>query len=136
MLTSPSESKYLRPNSAGQWFLVALSILLCGCETNTGAAKSQMNVLVHILKDYKTHCDQYPTTEQGLAAIAAKPEKGPACQRYPKNPFIADGKLPKDPWGNPYEFVSDGKAFVIITYGKDGKEGGEGHDADIVRVQK
>lgn len=95
-----------------------------------------MTALGYMLKDFKNHCGQFPTTDQGLEALLAKPDKGPACPKYPKNAFIADGKLPKDPWGNPYDFFSDGKSFVIISYGKDGKEGGEGHDADIVRLQK
>jgi general secretion pathway protein G len=42
--------------------------------------------------------------------------------------------LPKDPWNNPYQYISpgaDGRDYDILTLGRDGKPGGEGYDADI-----
>lgn len=87
------------------------------------------------LDAYKVDVGDYPTTEQGLAALREKPSdvtnwNGP----YLKKP------IPTDPWGNPYHYESPGThntdGVDIWSYGKDGKEGGEGNDADITNWQE
>ena len=100
-------------------------------EGNQSAAKAQINGMKSMLEDYRRYCNQYPTTDQNLDALVAKPTTPPDCNNYPASAFIADGKVPKDPWGNPYAYESDGKKYVITSYGKDGKPEGEGHDKDI-----
>ncbi len=75
----------------------------------------------------------YPTTEQGLEALVAKPNTDPAPYKYRDGGYLDKGKLPKDPWRNDYVYLSPGRNgnFDIISYGADGIEGGEGKNADI-----
>lgn len=73
----------------------------------------------------------YPSTEQGLQALVNKPTTGRVPKQYPKSGYI--GKIPKDPWGNDYVYISPGshEAFDIIAFGADGEEGGIDDGADI-----
>jgi general secretion pathway protein G len=93
------------------------------------AARTQINGFMTALGTYKLDTGTYPTTEQGLKALRDKPEgvngwQGPYLQK----------EVPKDPWKNDYvyKFPGDhGDEPDIISYGLDGKPGGEGNDADI-----
>jgi general secretion pathway protein G len=98
---------------------------------NYWAAAAQINGLKAALNDYRAACGNFPTTEQGLDALVESPKKKPFCSRYPAVSFFPDGKAPKDPWDNPFVYESDGKVLKITSYGKDGKEGGEGYDQDV-----
>lgn len=95
------------------------------------AAKQDISTLMQALKLYKLDNQRYPTTEQGLQALIAKPTSGPAANGWKSGGYI--DKLPKDPWGNPYQYLSPGiKGEVdIFSYGADGQPGGSGVDADI-----
>ncbi len=76
----------------------------------------------------------YPSTEQGLKALIEKPTTGRIPKHYREGGYLEGHKIPKDPWGNPYIYISPGvhdKDFDIISLGADGEEGGEGNDADI-----
>ncbi len=96
------------------------------------AAKIQMSALSDRLKEFKRHCNFYPTQEQGLEALVSKPTSGRDCKRYAPNGYLEDGTgVPLDPWDNDYIYTSDGRTFNIISLGADGLEGGEGADADI-----
>ncbi|MFN8370857.1 MAG: type II secretion system major pseudopilin GspG [Bacteriovoracaceae bacterium] len=100
-------------------------------EGKVSSAKIQMNNLAERLKDFKRHCGNYPTTEQGLDALVEKPAGGTECPRYAPGGYIEGGKVPQDPWDHDFYYESDGKDFNIISYGSDGQEGGEKEDADI-----
>ncbi len=100
-------------------------------EGNQMAAKAQINGLKSMMEDYRRYCNQYPTTDQNLDALIAKPTSAPECKNYPASAFIADGRVPKDPWGNPYNYESDGKTYLITSYGQDGKPEGDNFDKDI-----
>lgn len=94
-------------------------------------AKTDMKSIETALKLYKMDNFIYPRTEQGLQALVSKSDISPV----PKN-FKSDGyldKLPKDPWGADYIYISPGDhgPFDIYTLGQDGAPGGEGLDADI-----
>lgn len=95
------------------------------------AARQDISTLMQALKLYKLDNQRYPTTDQGLQALVAKPTSGPAANGWKVGGYI--DKLPKDPWGNPYQFLSPGiKGDVdVFSYGADGQPGGEGVDADI-----
>lgn len=95
------------------------------------AAKQDIATLMQALKLYKLDNQRYPTTEQGLQALIAKPTNGPAADGWKSGGYI--DKLPKDPWGNPYQYLSPGvKGEVdIFSLGADGQPGGSGNDADI-----
>ncbi len=94
-------------------------------------AKMQIESLSTALKQYKIDNGVYPTTEQGLEALATKPTIGRIPKNYPEGGYIQ--KLPTDPWDNAYIFISPGDHgdFDIISRGADGEEGGEKADADI-----
>jgi general secretion pathway protein G len=81
------------------------------------------------LKLYKLDNQRYPTAEQGLQALLAKPTAAPVPPNW--KPYL--DQLPNDPWGKPYVFINPGvKAEVdVMSFGADGQAGGEGKNADI-----
>ncbi|NEX61357.1 type II secretion system major pseudopilin GspG [Noviherbaspirillum galbum] len=95
------------------------------------AARQDIATLMQALKLYKLDNQRYPTTEQGLQALIQKPTSGPAANGWKSGGYI--DKLPKDPWGNAYQYLSPGvKGEVdVFSYGADGQPGGAGADADI-----
>jgi general secretion pathway protein G len=96
-------------------------------------AKVQIKNFETALKLYKIDNGAYPTTEQGLESLIEKPATGQIPGKYREGGYLEQKKIPIDPWGNPYIYVSPGihGDFDILSYGNDGKEGGEGKDADI-----
>ena len=83
-------------------------------------ARLGMGQLDTNLQMYKVHNFRYPTTEQGLEALVSKPS---GAKRW-KGPYTDENKL-QDPWGNTYEYESDGRNFKIISPGPDGSTGSE-----------
>ena len=83
------------------------------------------------LNMYKLDNFSYPTTQQGLDALVAKPSGEPEPKNYKAGGYVQ--KLPKDPWGNPYQYLQPGvKGEIdIFSLGRDNRPGGEGVDADI-----
>jgi len=100
-------------------------------ESKVAAAKVDMATIMQALKLYRLDNQRYPTTEQGLHALVEKPTSGPAANGWKAGGYLE--KMPKDPWGNPYQYLSPGlKGEVdIISLGADGQPGGTGDDADI-----
>jgi general secretion pathway protein G len=96
-------------------------------------AKIQIKNFETALKLYKIDNGSYPTTEQGLESLIEKPATGQVPGKYREGGYLEQKKIPLDPWGNPYMYVSPGVHgdFDILSYGGDGREGGEGKDADI-----
>jgi general secretion pathway protein G len=86
--------------------------------------------LENALDMYKLDNGVYPTTDQGLEALVVKPTN-PVPRNYRDGGYIK--RLPKDPWGNSYQYLSPGDKgrIDVFTYGADGQEGGEGNNADI-----
>jgi general secretion pathway protein G len=93
------------------------------------AARTDVNNLMQALKLYKLDNLRYPTTEQGLQALVAKPTSGPIPSNW--RPYL--DKLPNDPWKAPYQYANPGLKGEIDVYsfGADGVVGGEGKNADI-----
>jgi len=91
----------------------------------------QIKNVEQALQLFKLDNGFYPETEQGLAALVRAPEAGRIPKNYRKGGYI--DRLPKDPWGNPYVYISPGTHgdYDITSYGADGVPGGEGEDADI-----
>jgi general secretion pathway protein G len=94
-------------------------------------AQMQIESIGAALKEYKLDSGDYPTTEQGLEALVEKPSIGKIPRRYPEKGYLP--KIPKDPWGNDYVYISPGEHgdFDLISYGADGEEGGEGKNGDV-----
>jgi general secretion pathway protein G len=95
------------------------------------AARQDIATLMQGLKLYRLDNHRYPTTEQGLQALVTKPTSGPASDGWKTGGYL--DRLPKDPWGNPYQYLSPGvKGEVdIFSFGADGQPGGTGNDSDI-----
>ena len=95
------------------------------------AARHDIATVMQALKLYKLDNQRYPTSEQGLQALIAKPTTGPMPNNWKTGGYL--DKLPKDPWGNPYQYLSPGiKGEVdVFSLGADGQPGGVGIDADI-----
>jgi general secretion pathway protein G len=94
-------------------------------------AQSDIRAIQTALDLYRLDNFKYPTTEQGLQALVKQPNDS-TLTNYAAAGYLKS--LPKDPWGNVYQYASpgsDGRDYEIITYGRDGKPGGEGYDADI-----
>ena len=102
-------------------------------EARVTAAKIQIRNFETALKLFKLDNGFYPDTQQGLDALIEKPATGRIPQKYKEGGYLEQKKISPDPWGNPYIYVSPGLQgdFDILSYGADGKEGGEGKDADI-----
>jgi len=95
-------------------------------------AKSQIETLSLALNAYAQDCLQYPTVEQGLAALWTKPTLEPIPAAW-DGPYVTK-KITADPWGHAYEYLvpgPNGLPFGIRTLGSDGKEGGDGNDKDF-----
>jgi len=94
------------------------------------AARAQINAFMTALGSYKLDTGSYPTTEQGLQALRAKPENVNNWQ----GPYT-DKEIDNDPWGHPYVYRFPGEHGDepdILCYGADGQPGGDGMNADIV----
>ena len=96
-------------------------------------AKVQIKNFETALKLFKLDNGFYPSTEHGIEALVEKPTVGQIPQKYREEGYLEQKRIPLDPWGNPYIYISPGVYgdFDIICYGADGKEGGEGKNADI-----
>ena len=95
--------------------------------------KVQIRNIESALKLYKLDSGVYPTTEQGLSALVAKPTVGTIPKNYREGGYLENKNIPKDPWGNDYLYLSPGEHgdYDLSSYGADGVKGGEGKDADI-----
>lgn len=102
-------------------------------EARQTKAKVQIENLSSALKMYRIDNGTYPTTEQGLEALVSQPQTGDIPKRWKEGGYLAKKRVPKDPWDRDYIYLSPGvhDDFDIISYGKDGTNGGEGADKDI-----
>ncbi len=93
-------------------------------------AKMDIATLETALKMYKLDNGVYPSTDQGLQALIVEPETGAIPKKWRKGGYLEKSKVPKDPWGNEFVFISPGVHgdFDLISYGPDGVPGGEGEE--------
>ena len=93
----------------------------------------QMEGLETALKLYKLDNGAYPSTEQGLQALVEMPETQNVLQNWRKGGYLEKGKVPNDPWGNEFIYLSPGIQgdYDITSYGADGVPGGEDENKDI-----
>jgi len=94
-------------------------------------AKQDIRALESSLDFYRLDNFNYPSTDQGLEALVSEPSGSPEVKNWKEGGYMK--RLPKDPWGNEYQFLNPGVngAIDIFSYGADGEEGGEGLDADV-----
>lgn len=92
---------------------------------------ADFNRLESALKMYKLDNYNYPSSEQGLQALVEKPTLEPLPRAWKKDGYL--DRMPKDPWGNDYQYLSPGEhgAFDLYSLGADGVPGGDGSNADF-----
>lgn len=92
-------------------------------------ARAQIESLEKALDQYRLDMRRYPSNEEGLAALVSKPAGAEAAW---SGPYLKKA-VPSDPWGRPYVYRTPGTKgdFELVSYGRDGKPGGSGEDADI-----
>jgi len=97
-------------------------------------ARSQIELLGAGLDAYRLDNGRYPTTNQGLEALQVQPTTQPMPSNW-RGPYLRKA-VPRDPWGNPYIYLSPGefnpRGYDLLSLGADGELGGEGEDADVV----
>lgn len=98
-------------------------------ESKVKAARIQVESFASSLDLFYLDAGRYPTTSEGLAALAQRPGGVDAWN----GPYLRTGAVPNDPWGHPYTYRSPGEhgPYDIVSYGADGQEGGTGTAADI-----
>lgn len=92
-------------------------------------AKIQMKEIGNKLEAYNLSCNSYPTTEQGLSALSENPGAD-VCANWGPEPYLTKKNM-KDPWGKEFMYESDGGTYMLKTFGRDRKEGGDGYEKDL-----
>lgn len=113
-------------------FLIVPNVIGRPDQARVTVAQTDLRTISAALKMYRLDNGEYPTTEQGLTALAMRPSSGPAPVNWSPDGYLE--KVPADPWGRPYTYrspVQGGSGFEIVSLGKDGKARGEGVDKDI-----
>ncbi|MCX5635794.1 MAG: type II secretion system major pseudopilin GspG [Planctomycetota bacterium] len=92
--------------------------------------KANLKLLQSSVNQFKMDTGRYPSEETGLMELIEKPSD---VTNYQEGGYIESTNIPKDAWGNEFVYMLNPESgpFVIISYGADGKEGGEGYDADL-----
>jgi len=98
-------------------------------EARIVAAKQDVAAIMQALKLYRLDNGRYPSTEQGIAALVTKPQSEPVPANWQK--YL--DRIPKDPWGNVYQYLNPGVRgeIDVFTLGADARPGGSGPDADV-----
>ncbi len=113
--------------------LVAPNILGRVDKARVTAATTDIATLEQALEMYRLDNHVYPTTDQGLEALVVKPGGTPEPRNWNPEGYLKRG-LPKDPWGNDYQYVvpgGEGRPYDLYSLGADGREGGTGYDTDV-----
>ena len=102
-------------------------------KANTDTARLQIENLSTTLDAYRLEVGRYPTTAEGLQALVQAP---PGATRL-DGPCLKKSTIPKDPWGNDYQYRAPGQhgSFDLYSLGADNAEGGEGENQDVVSWQ-
>ncbi len=111
--------------------IVAPQVLNRADEARVQKVKSDFKSIQTGLKLYRIDNYVYPTSEQGLQALVERPAMAPQPRNWDENGYLE--RLPTDPWGNPYLYLSPGQSqdYNIYTLGADGVSGGEDQNTDI-----
>ena len=114
--------------------IVAINVIPAGDKGRVVKAKADIAQIEGGLEQFRLQFSRYPSTTEGLAALTTAPSGIDAAQ-YQRGGYIK--KLPQDPWGRPYQYSSPGThgEADVWSLGADGKEGGEGVDADVASWQ-
>lgn len=94
-------------------------------------AAQDIRAIESALDLYKLDNFRYPSTDQGLEALVERPTSGPEPKNYKEGGYLR--QLPRDPWGNPYQYLNPGEhgEIDVYSFGADGSPGGQDENADI-----
>lgn len=113
--------------------LVGPSVFRNVGDSRVHAAKSQLELFALALESYQLDNHVYPSTEQGLAALRTLPVSGELPRNW-RGPYLRR-VVPNDPWGRAYIYAAPGRenpdTYDLYSLGRDGRQGGEGEDADM-----
>jgi len=114
--------------------LVGPRVLSYLSDARAKAARLQIESFSNSLDLYYLDVGRYPTAQEGLAALVKRP---PGVDVW-NGPYLKGGTVPTDPWHNAYVYVAPGVhgPYDLMSYGSDGREGGEGSAADITNWQR
>jgi len=100
-------------------------------EARVTAARQDIGTLMQALQLYRLDNQRYPANEQGLGALVQRPTSEPMPPNWKAGGYLE--RLPRDPWGNPYQYLQPGVhgEIDVFSLGADGKPGGSGFDADV-----
>ncbi len=109
--------------------LIVPNVLSRADDARVTATRTDVGNLMQALKLYKLDNQRFPSADQGLNALVAKPTTEPVPGNW--KPYL--DKMPNDPWGRPYQYMNPGiKGDVdVLSFGADGQPGGESNNADI-----
>lgn len=108
--------------------LAAPQVLRYLGSARSDAAQAQIKNIESALELFYIDNLRYPTGEEGLGALAEPPS---ALQARWNGPYLTNSEALRDPWGNPYVYRLENDRVEVISYGRDGKAGGNGEDRDI-----
>ena len=134
-----------RPLASAPLSVLAISLVILGIlaalvvpqvmsrpdQAKVTVAKGDIKAIAAALDMYKLDNFAYPSTQQGLDALVKKPSGNPQPKNWNRDGYLK--RLPKDPWGNDYRYLSPGTQgqFDLYSFGADGKPGGSDLNADI-----
>ncbi len=111
--------------------LVATKVASKIDEAKVITTKANLKALHNAVNQFKMDTGRFPTEEEGLMALIEQPSD---VESYEPGGYLETTELQKDGWKRDFFYQlypESGKPFVIISYGADGEEGGEGYDADL-----
>ena len=102
-------------------------------DARVAAAKQDIASIMQALKLYRLDNGRYPTTDQGLQALLARPTLEPIPANWKQGGYLDRSSVPLDPWKEPYRYLNPGVRgeIDVFSLGADRANGGEGYDADI-----
>jgi general secretion pathway protein G len=113
--------------------LVGPKIMGRSDDAKVADAKVQIRNIETALKLYKLDNGNYPTTDQGLSSLVAKPTVGQIPNNYKAEGYLESKNVPQDPWKNDLIYLSPREHgdYELCSFGADAVKGGEGKNADI-----
>ena len=111
--------------------VVAINVLGKIDKAKVTTTKTSLKMLHNAVIQFKLDTGRFPTEEEGLSVLVTPPSD---VTNYPEGGYLETTEVSKDGWKNEFIYQlypESGKPFVIISYGADGKEGGEGNDTDL-----
>jgi general secretion pathway protein G len=104
-------------------------------KARVNTTRAQIDQLEAALTFYQMDNGRFPTTDQGLQALVEQPTSAPEPRNYNPAGYLRKKQVPRDGWGNPYQYAMPGgnnpEGFDIWSLGADGQPGGTGTDADL-----